>query len=279
MIYFFYKPGQSFLVKHPVSLFEDSFARYDDEVCFLPYVGARSAELLSAGDSVFFYNFSYFTQPVFCDEAVSRGALLVNRPGFVGKVAKANVLWDAGVPSPRFVCLPAGVVDRGSFADFRFPLIVKPASGSCGGRNIIYVPSLDKLPRRVAREMILQEYVPEGRNGIVRINVVDGAAALSMKVSPVNNNPVVNLSTTGELSAYSASDDEVAVSVRAAGLIGLDIAGVDLVQGADGPVVIEVNAVPGFASAKMLGVDFPSLLVDLIVKRARAHWVDTVSSL
>jgi len=279
MIYFFYMPGQSFLVKRPVSLFEGSFARYDDEVCFLPYVGARSAEVLSSGDLVVFYNLSFSSRPVFCDEAVRRGALLFNRPLFADKVAKAEVMRDAGVPSPRFVSLPEGRVDRSLFEDFRFPLIIKPASKSSGGKNIIYVPSLDRLPRRVARHMILQEYVPEGRRGIVRINLVGDFPCVSMKVDPVNDSPVVNLSSAGSLVRYVPSADEVDVSVRASRLMGLDLSGVDLVQGADGPVVIEVNAVPGFMGAEELGVPFQDYIVDLIVKRARAHWVDTVSSL
>ena len=61
-----------------------------------------------------------------------------------------------------------------------------------------------------------------------------------------------------------------AAAIKAAEVIGLDFAGVDVLFGKDGPVVCEVNSNPHFKSSlECTGVDMSEEIMDYIVEKMR----------
>jgi len=72
-----------------------------------------------------------------------------------------------------------------------------------------------------------------------------------------------NVHRGGRAEAAVLSSELAATAVRAARILGLEIAGVDLLEAADGPKVIEVNASPGLEGIEEAsGVDVASSVVE-----------------
>lgn len=276
MIHFFYRPNQTYLKKFPVSIFQDSFRRYDQEVAFCD-LSRGDEEAISPSDSVFFYNLRYSNRKDFVKALAFKGVNLINKPRLNGKLQVANALQKAGVPSPRHSFVPGGLDPRDFIEGMSFPLVLKPAVGTSGGKGIHFCQDIDSLPEKAARGMIIQEYIMGARNHIVRINTVEDQSRLAMKVFTESGGPIINATSNGRVEAYTPTQEEVDVAVAGAKVLGVDIAGVDMAQTDEGPMIIEVNAVPGFGSGPKLGVEFHHFMVDLIVKRAREHEALTAS--
>jgi ribosomal protein S6--L-glutamate ligase len=73
----------------------------------------------------------------------------------------------------------------------------------------------------------------------------------------------------GEAVTLSPAEQRLAVS--AARVLDLDVAGVDLLETSSGPVILEVNASPGFQGLEAAtGLDIAQLLIEHAVHLARA---------
>ncbi|MYU14966.1 ATP-grasp domain-containing protein, partial [Streptomyces sp. SID8361] len=124
-----------------------------------------------------------------------------------------------------------------------FPLVVKPADGS-SGRAVRLVPTPDRLrelrTELAAEEMLIaQPYVPN--SGVdLKVYCVDGELYATERVSPLS--PDGN--ARGRRVPLSAEVAAIAAEVGA--VYGLDLYGVDVLLGPDGPVVVDVNDFPSF---------------------------------
>ena len=71
--------------------------------------------------------------------------------------------------------------------------------------------------------------------------------------------------------AATLSAEEKRIAVRAAGALGLGIAGVDLLRSKRGPLLLEVNASPGLEGIEAAtGVDVAGAIMDLLEAQARS---------
>jgi len=87
-----------------------------------------------------------------------------------------------------------------------------------------------------------------GQHADIRVYVVDGRVVGAMRRTAPDGEWRSNVALGGEVADVTAdlSDAIRRHAVRATDALGLDCAGVDVVRGADGPVVIEVNPTAGF---------------------------------
>ncbi|GAA0483144.1 hypothetical protein ABZ951_18210 [Streptomyces sp. NPDC046215] len=123
-----------------------------------------------------------------------------------------------------------------------YPLVVKPADGS-SGRAVRLVPSPDRLTEAGAEAgggmLIAQPYVPN--SGIdLKVYCVDGELYATERCSPLHPDRPARerqVPLTPEVAAIAAEVGTV---------YGLDLYGVDIVLGADGPVLVDVNDFPSF---------------------------------
>ncbi|MEU2789914.1 hypothetical protein [Streptomyces sp. NPDC007100] len=124
-----------------------------------------------------------------------------------------------------------------------YPLVVKPADGS-SGRAVHLVASPDRLARVVpelAREglLIAQPYVPN--SGIdVKVYCVGGELYATERCSPLHPERSVRERRVPLPAEVAAIVDQVGA------VYGLDLYGVDVLLGPDGPVVVDVNDFPSF---------------------------------
>jgi ribosomal protein S6--L-glutamate ligase len=103
---------------------------------------------------------------------------------------------------------------------------------------------------------LLQEFIEESRGKDIRVLVVGGEVKASMVRESLGGDFRSNIHLKGVGGRIELSDEHKEVALRSAGILGLDVAGVDMLQSEVGPVVLEVNYSPGFRELeKVAGID------------------------
>lgn len=169
------------------------------------------------------------------------------------KSLTAILLSEAGVPMPETVIAPvpsgfsgygdAGFIDRAA-AMLGEPFVLKECHGSYGRQVHLFDAEEAKayVSKIGNRPFLMQRYVSESEGRDVRIHVVDGEVVASMERAAPQGDFRSNVTNGGSMSAYEPSADECDIAIRATEALGLCFAGVDILRGADGPLVCEVNS-------------------------------------
>lgn len=93
--------------------------------------------------------------------------------------------------------------------------------------------------------ILVQEFIKEAKGADIRAFIVDGKIVGAMRRQGAEGDFRSNLHRGGKAMLIELSDDEKATAIKAVKKMGLAIAGVDMLQGARGPLVMEVNSSPG----------------------------------
>ncbi|HMM66415.1 MAG TPA: 30S ribosomal protein S6--L-glutamate ligase [Dokdonella sp.] len=99
--------------------------------------------------------------------------------------------------------------------------------------------------RGLYANFVVQEFIGEAGGGDLRCFVVGDRIAASMHRQAPEGDFRANLHRGGKASPVTLSAGETEVALRAAAIMGLGIAGVDLLRSRRGPLVLEVNSSPG----------------------------------
>ena len=112
---------------------------------------------------------------------------------------------------------------------------------------------------------LVQEFVAEAQGSDLRCLVVGDRVVAAMRREAPEGDFRANLHRGGSAAPAKPSARERALAVRAARVLGLGVAGVDLVHSARGPLVLEVNASPGLEGVEAVsGVDVAGAIVDYV---------------
>ena len=168
----------------------------------------------------------------------------------IHKFAAATTLAEAGLPVPdALMALSNTRLNRGR-DDFGEEAVYKTAIGTHGGGTWKVGPDELVNPRVGDRQAFLQELIDrdEGRHRDLRVYVVGDRIVGAMNRYAPDNDWRTNVALGGDVEdATESMPREVANIARdAAETIGLDYAGVDLIEGHDGWYVLEVNPTAGF---------------------------------
>lgn len=93
--------------------------------------------------------------------------------------------------------------------------------------------------------IIVQEYIKEAKGADIRAFVVNGKVVGAMKRQGAEGEFRSNLHRGGVATVIKLSRAEKQAALNAAKALGLDVAGVDLLQSDRGPLILEVNSSPG----------------------------------
>jgi len=154
------------------------------------------------------------------------------------------------------------------------PLVVKLLEGSQGIGVVLAetrkaAESVIAAFRQIDADILVQQFVEEARGADVRALVIDGRVRAAMLRRAEPGEFRANLHRGGRAEAVALTPEERRAAVRAAGALGLDVAGVDLVRAARGPVVLEVNASPGLEGIESAtGEDVAGEIVAFVERRA-----------
>lgn len=124
--------------------------------------------------------------------------------------------------------------------------------------------------------ILVQEFIKEAGGADVRCFVVGGKVVAAMKRQAKAGEFRSNLHRGGTASVVRLTPEERSTAVRAAKVIGLNVAGVDILRSARGPLVIEVNSSPGLEGIEEAsGKDVAAMIVGFIEEHARPHKTQT----
>jgi ribosomal protein S6--L-glutamate ligase len=99
--------------------------------------------------------------------------------------------------------------------------------------------------RGLDAHFLVQEFVKEAKGADIRCFVIGDKVVASMKRQGKEGEFRSNLHRGGSASVIKITPEERSTAVRAAKIMGLNVAGVDLLRSNHGPVVMEVNSSPG----------------------------------
>ena len=151
------------------------------------------------------------------------------------------------------------------------PLVIKFLEGT-QGIGVVLVEST-KAARSVIEaflglkvNIMVQEYIKEASGADIRCFVVGDKVVSAMKRQSKSPEEFrSNLHRGGSASAVEITEEERTMAIRAAHIIGLNVAGVDIVRSNRGPLIIEVNASPGLEGIeKATGVDVAGSIIQFI---------------
>lgn len=151
------------------------------------------------------------------------------------------------------------------------PLVIKFLEGTQGIGVILVETS--KAARSVIEaflglkvNILVQEFIKEAAGGDIRCFVVGGDVVAAMKRQSHSTEEFrSNLHRGGHASSIEITEEERTMAIRAAHIIGLNVAGVDLLRSNRGPLIIEVNASPGLEGIeKATGKDVASSIIHFI---------------
>ena len=94
--------------------------------------------------------------------------------------------------------------------------------------------------------ILLQEFVEESNGEDIRVIVVGNKVVAAMKRIGEKGDFRSNIHRGGTGEKVEVSDNEKKIALRAAKYLSLPVAGVDMIRSKKGPLLIEVNASPGF---------------------------------
>ena len=124
--------------------------------------------------------------------------------------------------------------------------------------------------RGLYADFLVQEFIAEAKGADLRCFVVGGRVIAAMRRQAPKGDFRSNLHRGGIARPVRPSEAEQEVAARAAEVVGLGVAGVDLIRSARGPLVLEVNASPGLEGIEQAtGVDVAGAIVEYIEARVR----------
>ncbi|RNF85953.1 30S ribosomal protein S6--L-glutamate ligase [Montanilutibacter psychrotolerans] len=124
--------------------------------------------------------------------------------------------------------------------------------------------------RGLYAQFLVQEFVAEAKGADLRCFVVGNKVVAAMKRQAPDGDFRSNLHRGGTAKGIKASAAEQDVAVRAAQVLGLGIAGVDLIRSDRGPLVLEVNASPGLEGIEQAsGVDIAGAIIQHVAGRRK----------
>src|SRR3989454_3371800 len=200
------------------------------------------------------------------------GVPMINSAGAIArsrdKLAALQHLAAAGVRIPRTVLARGGGDVHELVAQVGgLPAILKLIQGTQGvgvmiAHSAAEVESILGTLWDLGQEILLQEFIAESRGRDIRALVVGDRVVGAMRREAPRGEFRSNLHRGGFGSSVQLAADYAEAAVRAAEGIGLDVAGVDLLESNDGPKVVGLDSSPGFEGLeRATGLDIAAEIV------------------
>lgn len=194
------------------------------------------------------------------------------------KLRALQLLTRRNIDVPTTVCArsPAGVEAALGLVG-GCPAIVKLQQGTQGiGTMIAETPqavhSLLETFWAMGQDIVLQEYVKESKGRDVRVIVVGGRVVASMRRVAKPGEFRSNLHRGGKGDRLTLPRAYRTVAINAAKAMGLEVAGVDMLEGKSGPKILEINSSPGLEGIeKASGVDVAGAIIAHAERYAAKH--------
>ncbi|MBF0612221.1 MAG: 30S ribosomal protein S6--L-glutamate ligase [Magnetococcales bacterium] len=157
------------------------------------------------------------------------------------------------------------------------PLVIKLLEGTQGIGVVLAetersAKSMIDAFRGLRANILVQEFIPEAHGADIRCLVVGGRVVAAIKRQGGEGEFRSNLHRGGQAVALRITPEERSTAVRAANVMGLNVAGVDMLRSNHGPVIMEVNSSPGLEGVeKATGVDVAGKIIEFLEAKTRSR--------
>lgn len=155
------------------------------------------------------------------------------------------------------------------------PVVIKLLEGTQGVGVVLAetkkaAESVIEAFRGLKANFMVQEFIKEAGGADLRCFVIGDKVVASMIRQGKEGEFRSNLHRGGSAKLVKITPEERKTAVRSARVMGLNVAGVDLLRSARGPVVMEVNSSPGLEGIEnATQKDVASMIIEFIEKNAR----------
>ena len=184
------------------------------------------------------------------------------------------------IPTTGFANSPMDTNDLIEMVDGA-PLIVKLLEGT-QGRGVVLAEtkkaaeSVINAFKALRANLLVQEFIKEAGGKDLRCFVIDGKVVASIQREAAPGEFRANIHQGGTASIVKITPEERALSIKAAKILGLKVAGVDIIRSKNGPLLLEVNSSPGLEGIESAtGKDIAGMMVSSIEKKL--GWVRNLS--
>lgn len=159
-----------------------------------------------------------------------------------------------------------------------FPIIIKLLEGTHGvgvilSESVKSAEATIEAFQKLKEKVIIQEFISEAEGADLRAIVVGSRVIASMKRQAKDGEFRSNLHRGASAEPIKLSAREEHVAIKAARIMGLDVAGVDILRSSRGPLVMEVNASPGLEGIETTtGIDIAGAILNLVEKQVRKNF-------
>ena len=156
------------------------------------------------------------------------------------------------------------------------PVIIKVARGTHG--NGVVLAETKKAGMAVMQafyvegvSFLVQEFIAESAGEDIRAVVVNGQVVASMVRKSSDDDFRSNLHQGATAKSVKLTEEEKKMVLKAAKAMGLSFCGVDLMRSARGPLILEVNASPGFGIENVTGRQVAEKVIEYVEQNAKAR--------
>ncbi len=194
-------------------------------------------------------------------------ALLQSR----NKFASLQLLAANDIATPKTLISAYGVSGQEIHDALGAPPYIIKTLRSTHGEGVYKADSVGQAQRllgsfmRSQQQVIIQEFIKEAVGEDIRVLVVGGKVVASMRRVAAAGEFRSNLHRGGSGYRVQLSEEEQVVALKAAEVMGLSVAGIDMLRSKRGPLVLEVNASPGLEGIEgVTGVDVAGHIIKMI---------------
>ena len=218
---------------------------------------------------------NYFTRSVM-RQIEKFGIPVINDADSISRVSDklltSQLLVKENLPIPKTILVNGDVDIELIEKEIGFPCVVKATSGSKGKTVHLcqtkkdFVSLMSLLSSiSLKKTMIIQEFVDAQPGTDLRVWVIGGKTVVAMKRTGVEGDFRANISQGGTAELFEITDEIDYLARETARVLGLQIAGVDLLFDKDGYKICEANSSPGFEGMdQYCGQDMARRIVDFI---------------
>jgi ribosomal protein S6--L-glutamate ligase len=176
---------------------------------------------------------------------------------------------DIGIPPSAFVrekCDVLPAIERVGGA----PVIIKLLEGTQGigvilAETIKVAEAIIETLQCAKQNVLIQKFVSESKGTDIRAFVIGDRVVAAMRRRAQGSEFRSNVHRGGSTETLQLDEAYERTAVKAAQIIGLRVAGVDMLEGRDGPQVMEVNSSPGLEGIETAtGLDVAGMIAEYL---------------
>jgi len=160
------------------------------------------------------------------------------------------------------------------------PVVIKLLEGTQGVGVILAesegtAEAIVETMHSTKQKVLVQEFVAESKGRDIRAFVVGDRVVASMRRVARGNEYRSNVHRGARTEMVQLSEEDQQVAVRAAQLMGLRVAGVDMLESRTGPMIMEVNSSPGLEGIERCSrLDIAGSIIDYVAERVGFPEID-----